>query len=198
LTKEFVQCYLAGMTYVQGCLPLLALLVACAEPALQLPTMSLDNMVAMADVATAASRDFVEITIDPRGATLGGETVGRLWFRLDLTRTPDCMDGTCADRRIVLDGQRATGHFVYGVLTYDIGEVSSGGAIPAGRCPFTQEGDPLQLPRGTVAGTVDFQRLDADGASLQIMLSPVFGPEFPAPNVAHLVDIAPIDVDFRH
>jgi hypothetical protein len=165
-----------------------ALVAACADPP-PLPNMNLDGLPAIAVLTPVGSRDFLEISIDPHGAKLGGETVGMLWFRLDLTRTPDCTS-TCPV--MTLDGATAHGSLVYGVLTYDVGQPLA----RDGACPLTQEGDPLQLPRGTIAGTFSFQRLDRSGTELSIMLLPTFGLGFPDPGVTHEVVVAPIDVTF--
>lgn len=163
---------------------------ACADPVTPLlPNMNLDGFPATAVVTSNASRDIVEMTIEPHDARLGGQTVGPLWFRLDLTRASDCA-GDCA--AMALDGRTVNGNLVYGVLAYDVGPP----LIPDGACLLTQEGDPLRLPRGTMSGTFTFQRLDRDGAELSISLVPTFGLGFPAPGVAHEVLVAPIDVTF--
>jgi hypothetical protein len=168
---------------------LISLAGACVDPVV-LPNMNLDGLPAMATVTAAASRDFVEVTIDPHDAKLSGETVGPLWFRIDLTRTPDC---TSACPTLALDGKTSTGNLVYGVLTYDVGPQPT----PNDACPLTQEGDPLQLPRGVIAGTFTFDHIDREGAELSIDILPSFGLGFPLPNM-HRVLIAPVDVTFNH
>lgn len=176
------------MTHSTTSLGLVALVAACSDTP-TLPNMSLDGLPAMAALTPSGTRDLVEITIDPRDAKLGGESVGTLWFRLELSGTADC---TSDCPTMPLDGELVKANLVYGVLTYDVGQPPT----PDVGCPLTQEGDPLQVPRGTIRGALSFRRLDRSGMELSILLLPTFGPGFPYPGVTHEMLIAPIDVTF--
>lgn len=169
-------------------------LVGCADQPAPPTPMALDSLPATATITSAGTRDLVEIWIDPTPrATLGGVPVGRLKFRLDLSKVTDC-SANC-ERKVALDGAAITGAFLYGSFTYDIEPATNANT---GVCPFVQEGDPLHLQRGTIGGSFTFRELDGDGARIAIMLSPTFGIGFPYPNVPHVVGIGDFDVRWSH
>ncbi|MGE5184923.1 MAG: hypothetical protein ACM31C_22800 [Acidobacteriota bacterium] len=173
-------------------------LAACSAQQPLPIAMSVDNVPGHATVVAGGTRGELDVTIQPEDAVLAGQVVGTLMFRVGLAATPDCPKCLATPAKVPLDGAQVTGSFELGAATYDIESVVDPTKPATSQYYlFADAADPLHVPRGSVAAIFYFHHLDAAGASVQLMMEPLFGAGLPDPSAAHLLVVGDFDVTFQ-